>query len=107
MIFTCRVVNSNNSLKPQSPTEGTRQFGVKCIGSFASLSTCVSVKSSETVPRQRLLTSSFVKVVRRMAVEPPQQKFLEVSLPSAEATDAFQTLRRRDGMPPRSGMNQR
>src|ERR1700752_3787901 len=65
------------------------------------------VKSSETVPRQRSLTSSFANVLRLIAVEPPQQKFFAVSLPSADATDAFQTPRRRDANPPLLGTNQR
>src|SRR5437870_2097854 len=101
VILIWRVVNSNSSLKSQSPTEGTRQLGVKWIGSFASFRTRVMVKSSETVPRKRSRISRRSKVVRRIAVEPPQQKFLLVSLPNAEATEAFQTPRNRDAMAPR------
>src|SRR5438105_4093531 len=73
----------------------------------ASCKTRVKVKSSDTVPRQRSLTLNCSKVVRRIAVEPPQQKFFFSFAPSADAIAAFQTDRRCELNPPRTGTNQR
>ena len=42
-----------------------------------------------------------------MAVDPPQQKFLSSCGPKAEAIAAFQTDRKCEATPPRTGMNQR
>src|SRR5688572_32357569 len=106
VIFNWRLVNSNNSDALQSSREGIRHCGTKCIGNFASCKTRVTVKSSDTVPRHRSLTRNRSKVERRTAVEPPQQKFLSLRPPKADAIDAFHTERRCEAKPPLDGMNQ-
>src|SRR6185369_3487559 len=107
VILIWRVVNSSNSRTLQSPSEATRHCGTKKIGNPASFKTRVTRKSSETVPSQRSRTFNCSKVVRRIAVEPPQQKFLAVSAPSAEAIEPFQTDLNREANPPLKGTNQR
>src|SRR5688500_11102370 len=78
VIFNCRLVNSNSSEMLQSSREGITHYCTKCIGDFASCKTRVTVKSSDTVPLHRTLTRNRSNVARRIAVEPPQQKFLSL-----------------------------
>src|SRR6185436_3276816 len=75
--------------------------------SFASCNKVVRAKSSDTVPRQFSGSPSSVNVVHRIAVDPPQQKFLSSRSPKADAIDAFQTERNCELKPPRSEINQR
>src|SRR5688500_16880188 len=107
VIFNWRLVNSDSSEMLQSSREGISHCGTKCIGDFASCNTRVTVKSSDTVPRHRSLTRNRSNVARRMAVEPPQQKFLSRSAPRADAIEAFHTERRCEAKLPLDGMNQR
>src|SRR5213075_2815887 len=107
VIFSCLVVNSNNSPTAQSASYNTRHRGTNLIGSFASCKTVVKVKSSETEPRHFPVTSSFSNKSLRMAVDPPQQKFLSVACPRAEVIDAFQTERSRAASETARQVNQR
>ena len=79
--------------------------GCEVDGEFASRSMRVSeIVGDSSTPA---LVDCRSKVVRRIAVEPPQQKFFDVSPPSAEAIDAFHTPRSREASPARTGTNHR
>ncbi len=96
MIFICLVENSSSCRKLQFSTVAVNARGTKWIGIRASCSRRVSVKSSDTVPRQRSRTFNFSNTARLIAVEPPQQKFFAKFAPRAEAMEAFQTERNSD-----------
>src|SRR5882757_5934198 len=79
--------------------------GAKCIGKRAARSACIIAKSSDAAPCQNFSTSAVLKVVRRIAVDPPQQKLPLRLAPSADAIEAFHTERRWAVRPPRTGTN--
>ncbi len=93
VIFICRVVNSKSSRALQSSTVAVKHCGTKRIGKFAAFIALVTVKSSDKVPRHFSRKFSRSNTSRRIAVEPPQQKFLFTFAPKAEAIEAFQTER--------------
>src|SRR5208282_6462786 len=84
--------------------------GTKRIGRFEFRSAFVSAKSSLAAPRQKSSAPICWNVMRRIAIPPPQQKFLRVS-PSIVATDAFHVdpsaLANADFLGARAGISQR
>src|SRR4029077_7557142 len=89
VIRTCLFVNSS---RPE-PVHGWRvtakHSGQKTIGLPAASSARVIAKSSLAAPCQASSTFASLKVERRMAVPPPQQKLSRVR-PNRVATAAFQ-----------------
>src|SRR5579864_7625607 len=65
-----------------------RHSGQKTIGKFTASSAPVIAKSSLSAPLQASSTCASSKVLRRIAVPPPQQK-LSLCLPSIVAIAAF------------------
>src|SRR5436190_4088217 len=63
------------------------------MGIFAAFIARVTAKSSESVPSHFSSMSTASKTSRRIAIEPPQQKFDRVFGPRAEAIEAFQAER--------------
>src|SRR5580704_18281990 len=89
VINICLLVNSNSSVQVHGWTVAAKHSEQKTMGLFACCSAFVNAKSSLTAPFHASNTLTSSNVLRRIAVAPPQQKFL-LGFPSSVATAAFQ-----------------
>src|ERR1700730_7866191 len=89
VINICLFVNSKSSDQVQGCSVAAKHSEQKMIGLFACCKAEVNAKSSLTAPFHASNACTSSKVLRRIAVAAPQQKF-SWGFPSRVATAAFQ-----------------